>query len=54
MVGVWKEKSNYGKTYMGIERSTFLIDKNGIIRQIWKNVKVDGHVAAVLEAVKLL
>lgn len=52
--GVWKEKSNYGKTYMGIERTTFLIDENGIIRQIWRNVKVDGHVTAVLAAVKLL
>jgi peroxiredoxin Q/BCP len=50
--GVWKEKMNYGKTYMGIERTTFLIDKKGIIRQIWHKVKVDGHVSAVLEAVK--
>ena len=50
--GVWKEKMNYGKAYMGIERSTFLIDKNGIIRQIWRKVKVDGHANAVLEAVK--
>ncbi len=50
--GVWKEKMNYGKTYMGIERTTFLIDKKGIIRQIWHKVKVDGHVNAVLEAVK--
>lgn len=50
--GVWKEKTNYGKTYMGIERTTFLIDKKGIIRQIWHKVKVDGHVNAVLEAVK--
>lgn len=50
--GVWKEKSNYGKKYMGIERSTFLIDKKGIIRQIWRKVKVEGHVNAVLEAVK--
>ena len=52
--GVWKEKMNYGKAYMGIERSTFLIDKKGIIRQIWRKVKVDGHVIAVLEAVKSL
>jgi len=50
--GVWKEKKNYGKTYMGIERSTFLIDKEGIIRQIWRKVKVDGHVEKVLEAIK--
>ena len=52
--GVWKEKMNYGKAYMGIERSTFLIDKKGIIRQIWRKVKVEGHVDAVLAAVKEL
>ncbi len=50
--GVWKEKFNYGKTFLGIERSTFLIDKKGIIRQIWRKVKVEGHVTEVLEAVK--
>jgi peroxiredoxin Q/BCP len=50
--GVWKEKFNYGKSYLGIERTTFLIDKKGIIRQIWRKVKVDGHVAAVLEAAR--
>lgn len=52
--GVWKEKSMYGKTYMGIERSTFLIDENGQVVQEWRNVKVPGHVDAVLEAVKSL
>lgn len=52
--GVWKEKSNYGKKYMGIERSTFLIDKKGIIRQIWRKVKVDGHADEVLATVKEL
>ncbi len=52
--GVWKEKSMYGKTYMGIERSTFLIDKTGKIARVWNNVKVDGHIAEVLEAVKAL
>ncbi len=52
--GVWAEKSMYGKTYMGIERTTFLIDKNGIIRNVWNKVKVDGHVKEVLEAVKKL
>jgi len=52
--GVWKEKSMYGKTYMGIERATFLIDKTGIIRQVWPKVKVEGHVKEVLEAVKAL
>ena len=52
--GVWVEKSNYGKTYMGIERSTFLIDKQGVLRKIWRKVKVDGHAAKVLEALKAL
>ena len=50
--GVWKEKSMYGKTYMGIERSTFLIDADGKIAQVWRKVKVPGHVDAVLAAVK--
>jgi len=45
--GVWKEKNMYGKTYMGIERSTFLIDENGKISAIWRKVKVPGHVEAV-------
>ena len=48
--GVWKEKSMYGKTYMGTERSTFLIDENGNIARIWRKVKVPGHVEEVLEA----
>ena len=52
--GVWVEKSNYGKKYMGMERSTFLIDKNGIVAKIWPKVKVEGHAAAVLAAVKAL
>ncbi|MEO1239521.1 MAG: thioredoxin-dependent thiol peroxidase [Pseudomonadota bacterium] len=51
---VWKEKSMYGKTYMGIERSTFLIDADGKVAQAWLKVKVPGHVDAVLEAVKAL
>lgn len=50
--GAWVEKNMYGKKYMGIERSTFLIDKNGIIRKIWKKVKVRGHVDEVLKEVK--
>lgn len=50
--GVWGEKSMYGKTYMGIERATFLIGPDGIVRQVWRKVKVPGHVEAVLEAVK--
>ncbi len=52
--GVWKEKSMYGKTYFGTERTTFLIDKEGIIRKIWPKVNVEGHVDEVLEAVKSL
>ena len=52
--GVWVEKSMYGRKYMGIERSTFLIDGKGIVRAIWRKVKVDGHAEEVLEAVKEL
>ncbi len=47
--GVWVEKSMYGRKYMGIERSTFLIDGKGIVRAIWSKVKVPGHVEEVLE-----
>lgn len=50
--GVWVEKSMYGKKYMGVERSTFLVDKDGNIAQIWRKVKVPGHAEAVLEAVR--
>lgn len=52
--GVWVEKSMYGKKYMGVERSTFLIDKDGKIAQIWRKVKVPGHAEAVLEAARAL
>ena len=52
--GVWVEKSMYGKSYMGIERATFLIGADGRIAQVWRKVKVPGHVEAVLEAVKAL
>ena len=52
--GVWKEKKMYGKTFMGIERSTFLIDADGKIARVWPKVKVDGHVAEVLDAVRAL
>lgn len=45
--GVWKEKSMYGRKYMGIERSTFVLDKDGNIEKEWRNVKVKGHVAEV-------
>ncbi|HMB47045.1 MAG TPA: peroxiredoxin [Afifellaceae bacterium] len=50
--GVWVEKSMYGRKYMGVERSTFLIGKDGKIAQAWRKVKVPGHVRSVLEAVK--
>jgi thioredoxin-dependent peroxiredoxin len=46
--GVWKEKSMYGKKYFGIERTTVIIDENGIVRQIFNKVKVDGHTDEVL------
>jgi peroxiredoxin Q/BCP len=52
--GVWKQKSRYGKTYFGTERTTFLIDRQGTIREIWPEVKVEGHVDEVLEAVQAL
>ena len=52
--GVWKEKSMYGKTYMGIERATYLIGTDGKIAQVWRKVRVPGHVDAVLDAVKAL
>ncbi len=52
--GVWVEKSMYGKTYMGVERSTFLIDKAGKIAASWRKVKVPGHADEVLNAVKSL
>lgn len=50
--GVWVEKSMYGRTYMGVERSTFIINADGKIAQIFRKVKVDGHTAEVLEALK--
>ena len=49
--GVYKEKTNYGRKYMGIERSTFVIDGDGRISRIFRNVKVDGHVEKVLDEV---
>ncbi|MFW5642296.1 MAG: peroxiredoxin [Roseicyclus sp.] len=52
--GVWKEKSMYGKKFMGIERATFLVDGSGRIAQVWPKVKVPGHAEAVLEAVRAL
>ena len=52
--GVWVEKKMYGKTHMGIERSTFLIGSDGRIARIWRKVKVPGHAEEVLDAVKAL
>ncbi len=48
--GAWVEKSMYGRKYMGIDRSTFLIDGQGVLRRVWRKVKVSGHVAEVLAA----
>jgi peroxiredoxin Q/BCP len=52
--GSWVEKSRYGKKYMGIDRSTFLIDGDGILRRVWRKVSVPGHVAEVLDAARAL
>jgi peroxiredoxin Q/BCP len=54
LFGVIQEKSMYGKKYMGVERSTFLIDGGGVLRHEWRKVKVKGHAEAVLAAVKSL
>ena len=50
--GVWVEKSMYGKKYMGIERSTFFVDENLIVKKIWRKVKVPGHVEEVFNFIK--
>jgi len=52
--GVWVQKKLYGREYMGIERATFLVDADGRVARVWRNVKVAGHAAAALEAVKAL
>ena len=52
--GVWGEKTLYGRKYMGMERSTFLVDAKGVIHSVWRKVKVPGHVEAVLAAAKSL
>ena len=52
--GVWKEKSMYGKAYMGVERTTFLIGVDGIVKKVFPKVKVDGHSEAILEAIRAL
>ncbi len=50
--GTWVEKTLYGRKYMGVERATFLIDSTGVIRRVWRGVKVKGHAAEVLAAVR--
>lgn len=52
--GVWAEKKNYGRTYMGIKRTTVLFDDKGMVAQVWQNVRVKGHADAVLAAVSKL
>jgi peroxiredoxin Q/BCP len=52
--GVWTQKSMYGRFYMGVERSTFLIGPDGKIAEVWSKVKVPGHAAAVLAAARAL
>ncbi len=52
--GVWVEKSMYGKKHMGVDRSTFLVDRAGIVSRLWRKVKVPGHVEEVLEAARAL
>ncbi|MFZ5779226.1 MAG: thioredoxin-dependent thiol peroxidase [Pseudomonadota bacterium] len=52
--GTWIEKTLYGRKYMGIDRATFLIDREGTVAQVWRKVKVPGHVEAVLKALKAL
>jgi len=52
--GVWGEKSMYGRKFMGVNRSTFLVDRNGLVARVWRNVKVPGHVDEVLDAARLI
>jgi len=52
--GVWVQKKLYGREYMGVERATFLIDGAGLVRRVWRNVKVKGHAEQVLEAAQSL
>ena len=53
-LGIWLEKSMYGRTFMGMERTTYLVDASGKIARVWRKVKVKGHAAEVLEAAKAL
>ena len=52
--GTWTEKSMYGRKYMGIERATFLVDRDGVVKRVWRKVKVPGHAEQVLEAAREL
>ena len=52
--GTWVEKSMYGRKYMGIERATFLVDRDGVVKKAWRKVKVPGHAAEVMQAAKSL
>jgi len=52
--GTWVEKSMYGRKYMGIDRSTFLVDRDGVVKKVWRKVKVPGHADEVLEAARAL
>jgi peroxiredoxin Q/BCP len=52
--GTWVEKSMYGRKYMGIERATFLVDRDGFVKRVWRKVKVPGHAEEVLEAARAL
>jgi peroxiredoxin Q/BCP len=52
--GVWKEKSMYGRTFLGVERTTLVIDQDGVVRKVFSKVKVNGHAGAVLDAIQSL
>ena len=53
-LGIWTEKNMYGRKFMGMERTTYLVDAKGVIARVWRKVKVKGHAAEVLEAAKAL
>ncbi|HEX8669852.1 MAG TPA: peroxiredoxin [Allosphingosinicella sp.] len=52
--GTWVQKSMYGRKYMGIDRATFLVDRDGVVKRVWRKVKVPGHAQEVLEAARAL
>lgn len=54
LYGVWVKKSRYGREYMGVDRTTFLIDSDGVVAQVWRKVRVKGHAEEVLQAVAAL